>query len=313
MVKYESTERHPFISLLILLLLMIAGAFVFVLLAFVIGSIIYGLPAMLTASAGTASSIEVFKILQIFVSTGMFIVPALFFARLESNNWVDYLKIRSFPVSFLLLVVLIMFSLAPMLELSSELNKGMKLPDFLKGLEQWMLSKELEMAEMTKQLLQMNSIGVLLFNLFMLAVIPALGEEFIFRGCIQKLLGKWVANKHVAIWLTAIIFSAMHVQFYGFLPRMLLGALFGYLLLWSRTIWIPVLAHFVNNSVAVITAYTYQQKGISLDKLDQPDPVPFFVYIISFFACCALLWFFYTTGLKYEANKIEQTDGSGLD
>ncbi len=313
MLKPASTQRHPFISLLLLLILMLAGAIIFTLLAFITVTAIYGMKEMLNASTGATSSIEIIKLLQLFISTGMFIVPALFFARLESKNWTDYLKLKGFPIILIVIAVLIMLSSGPMLELSSELNKSMKLPDFLKGLEQWMLSKELEMAEMTKQLLKMNSINVLLFNILMLAVIPAIGEEFIFRGCLQKIFARWSGNKHIAIWVTAIIFSAIHVQFYGFLPRMLLGALFGYLLIWSGTIWIPILAHFMNNAVAVITAYVYQKQGISLDKLDQPDPVAFYIYVISFLACSALLWTFYTTSLKYGISLFRRTDGSKLD
>ncbi len=205
-----------------------------------------------------------------------------------------------------------MIALAPILELSVDLNKSMKLPDFLRDLETWMLLKEQEMAEMTRQLLRMDTITVLLINILMLAVIPAIGEEFIFRGCLQKIFGLWTGNKHIAIWLTAFIFSAIHVQFYGFIPRMLLGALFGYLLVWSNTIWIPVLTHFINNAVAVVTAYVYQRKGISLDKLDQPDPSAFYVYLISFIAGAALLWAFYTTSQKYGVSLSERTDGSRL-
>lgn len=313
MLKPASNQRHPFISLLLLLLLMFAGAVVFMLLAFITVVAVYGMKEMLSASSGTASSIEVIKLLQLFISTGMFIVPALFFARLETKNWTAYLKFKKFPFTLIIIAVFIMISSGPMLELSAGLNKSMKLPDFLKGLEQWMLSKELQMAEITKQMLRMNSIGVLLFNIFMLAIIPAIGEELIFRGCLQKIFAKWSGNKHIAVWVTAIVFSAIHVQFYGFLPRMLLGALFGYLLIWSGTIWIPILGHFVNNAVAVVTAYVYQQKGISLDKLDQPDPVAFYIYIISFLACSALLWTFYTTSLRYRANLLIRTDGSRLD
>ncbi|WP_411274099.1 CPBP family intramembrane glutamic endopeptidase [Daejeonella sp.] len=313
MLKPASAQRHPFISLLLLLLLMIAGAVTFMLLAFIAVITIYGMKEMLNASTGSASSIEVIKLLQLFISTGMFIVPALFFARLESQNWTAYLRLKEFPSVLILITLLIMISSGPMLELSAELNRNMNLPYFLRDLEQWMLIKELEMSEMTKQLLTMNTPGVLIFNIFMLAIIPAVGEELIFRGCLQKIFAKWTGNKHVAIWVTAIIFSAIHVQFYGFLPRMLLGALFGYLLVWSRTIWIPILSHFINNAVAVITAFVYQQKGISLDKLEQPDPVAYYVYIISFLACSFLLWIFYTTSLRYSLNLSDRTDGSRLD
>ncbi|MHB1177620.1 MAG: CPBP family intramembrane glutamic endopeptidase [Daejeonella sp.] len=313
MLKSGSTKRHPFTSLVLLLLLMLAGTVVFTVIAFIAGISIYGMKAMVNISEGEASSIEVLKLLQIFISTGMFVVPALFFARMESSNWMHYLKLKPFPVLFVLLTILIMLSSLPMLDLSSELNKSMKFPPFLKDIEEWMLLKEQQMAEMTKQLLQMNSVGVLLVNLFMLAVIPAIGEEFIFRGCLQKIFARWTGNKHAAIWITAIIFSAIHIQFYGFIPRMLLGALFGYLLVWSGSLWIPMLAHFMNNSIAVVTAYVYQQRGISLDRLDDPDPLPALVYVISLLACSGLLWVFYTTSLKYVVSKINRTDGSRLD
>lgn len=93
---------------------------------------------------------------------------------------------------------------------------------------------------------------LLIVNLMVMAVCPAITEEFFFRGALQRLIGKWSHNPHLVIWSVAILFSAFHLQFYGFIPRMLLGAYFGYLLLWSRSIWVPVFAHFVNNATAVI-------------------------------------------------------------
>lgn len=313
MLKSGSAERHPFTSLLLLMLLMFAGAFVFTILAVIALIAMYGFKPLMDISSGEGFSMEAIRLLQIFTSTGMFIAPALFFAKLESQDWIAYLKLKGLPIILVLLTVLIMLSSGPMLEWSSELNKNMKFPGFLKDLEQWMLLKEQEMALMTKQLLKMESVPVLLINIFMLAIIPALGEEFIFRGCLQRIFARWTGNKHAAIWITAIIFSAIHFQFYGFIPRMLLGALFGYLLVWSGSLWIPIIAHFMNNSVAVLTAYVYQQKGISLDKLDQPESLSAIIYIISFLACSALLWTFYTISLKYGLSIVKRTDGSRLD
>jgi membrane protease YdiL (CAAX protease family) len=312
MLKSESERRHPFFSLVLLLLLMMTGAMIFTVLAFAIGSPVFGLSGMM-ATQGELPSIPALRLLQTLTSTGMFIVPALLFAWLERTKNKEYLQFNSFPAILFLLSILLMFCSSPILEWSSTLNKSMKLPESLKGIEAWMLLKEQEMSMLTKQFLKMDSIGILLINLLMLAIIPALGEEFIFRGCLQKIFGRWTGNDHAAIWITAIIFSAIHFQFYGFIPRMLLGALFGYLLVWSRTIWIPVLAHFINNSVAVITAYVYQQKGISLDKLDHPDPVSSWVYISSFVITAALLWIFYTTSRKYGMNESKITDGARMD
>ena len=120
-----------------------------------------------------------------------------------------------------------------------------------------------------------------------------------------------IGNHHVAIWLAAIIFSAIHLQFYGFIPRMLLGALFGYLFFWSKSIWLPMLAHFVNNATAVVTAYVYQRKGISLENLEAGSPSPSYIYLISFVGTAVLLLFFYKTAVSSSSNK--GMDGKGLE
>jgi membrane protease YdiL (CAAX protease family) len=117
-----------------------------------------------------------------------------------------------------------------------------------------MQSSEVQIAEITEKMLNVSTLGALLFNVFLVAVVPALGEELFFRGTIQRLLSDW-KGALFAIWITAFVFSAIHMQFYGFLPRMLLGAFLGYLLLWSGSLWLPIIAHFVNNSVAVVFYY----------------------------------------------------------
>ena len=95
----------------------------------------------------------------------------------------------------------------------------------------------------------------ILINLVVMAVVPAIGEEFLFRGLLQRLFTSFFKNRHASIWVTAAIFSAIHMQFYGFLPRMMIGAMLGYMLVWSGSIWVPVTAHFINNALAVIFSY----------------------------------------------------------
>jgi hypothetical protein len=112
----------------------------------------------------------------------------------------------------------------------------------------------------------MDNYKDLVLNLFVLAVIPALGEELLFRGLLQKMFNELFKNKHIAILVTAAIFSAIHMQFYGFIPRMLLGALFGYLLVWSGSIWVPVLAHFFNNAMVVIFSYLSSKSLLPFDE-----------------------------------------------
>ena len=97
----------------------------------------------------------------------------------------------------------------------------------------------------------------------MIAIIPAIGEELLFRGVIQRIFTRWTRSNHWGIWIAAILFSALHMQFYGFVPRMLLGVLFGYLLVWSGSMWLPIIAHFLNNALAVIAMYMIDKELIS--------------------------------------------------
>jgi membrane protease YdiL (CAAX protease family) len=312
MFKSRSAERHPFSSLLLLLLLVFACAIVFTIIAFVLGVLIYGFQPLMRMSEGDSSNVEMLRLLQIFSSFGMFVVAAIIFAKIQSNDWLNYLNLKKFNLILAILTLLIILSFSPFLEFSNELNKNMVLPEFLKEMEAWMKLKEAQMAEMTKQLLVMKSVPVLLINLLMLAIIPAVGEELIFRACLQKIFGRWTGNYHLAIWITAILFSAIHFQFYGFLPRMLLGALFGYLLVWSGSLWLPILAHFLNNGIAVVTAYVFQQQGKSLDLMYESDPASQPVFIASIAALAVLLWYFYNYTLKLKGINTEMSDGSRL-
>ena len=298
MFKSGSAERHPFHSLLLLLLLIFSGAFLFTIIALALGSAIFGLDAMIKMSSGSTENIQILKLVQIVTSIGMFILPALWFAKMESNNWLAFLKLNRFSWILVGLTILIMFGLAQFLEYINDLNKSMALPSFLKDLEAWMLLKEQQMELITKQLLVMPSVNSFLVNILMLAIIPAIGEELTFRGCLQKIFKRWTGNYHAAIWITAIIFSSIHFQFYGFIPRMLLGALFGYLFVWSGSLWIPIVGHFLNNAAAVVIAYVYQQNGKSVDEMfksEKPE-IPFM--LIGLAVSVLLLRYFYVSAKK---------------
>ncbi len=312
MFKSGSAERHPFSSLLLLLLLIFAGAFLFTIIGFAIGAAIYGLEPMIKMSSGSTENIQMLKLMQIISSFGMFVLPGIWFSKLESDNWADYLNLKKFSWILAGLTLLIMLSLAQFLEYVNQLNKLMTLPGFLKDLESWMLLKEQQMELITKQLLIMPDISSFLVNMLMLAIIPALGEELTFRGCLQKIINRWTGNYHIAIWITAIIFSSIHFQFYGFMPRMLLGALFGYLFVWSGSLWIPVIGHFLNNAAAVVTAYVYQQNGKSVDEMFNQGSTDIPVMLIATLVSIFLLRYFYTSAVK-EANFGIIHHGSRLD
>jgi membrane protease YdiL (CAAX protease family) len=313
MIKSGSAERHPLSSLLILFLLFLGCAIVFSLLALVIAIRVYGVESITQGFINGTFSLETLRIIQILSSFGMFVVASVIFAKIESKNWIAFLSFRKVNPLLLVLTIAIMFSMSPLMEFINETNKNMVFPEALKEIEAWMRLKEVEMAQMTKQFLVMDSFNLLLVNMLMLAIIPALGEELIFRACFQKVLGRWTGNYHLAIWLSAIIFSSIHFQFYGFFPRMFLGALFGYLLVWSGSIWLPILAHFLNNGMAVVGAYVLQQEGKNLDQVFESDPVSWPILISSTLAFVGLIWYFHNYTVKTRENNIELSDGSRLD
>ncbi|GJM35562.1 MAG: hypothetical protein DHS20C18_45630 [Saprospiraceae bacterium] len=189
-----------------------------------------------------------------------FTVPSLlavwFFYRRDSFR---FLKMHQAPganqVSMGLLLVMLSFPLA---QLTYWLNQQMPLPE-------WASSMEDNAAGLIKGLLVMENPGELLLNLLVVAIVPAIGEELLFRGLIQQLLQRALTRPHLAVWITAIIFSAFHLQFEGFIPRMLLGAILGYLFLWTRNLWIPILAHLLFNGFQVVAQYFY---GDELEALN---------------------------------------------
>jgi membrane protease YdiL (CAAX protease family) len=170
----------------------------------------------------------------------------------------------------------------PFMEWVMMTNQKLVLPDFLKGLENWIRRKEDETMQITLLLLKMAGTKVLVINLFMIAFVPAVSEELMFRGGVQRTFGRIFESQHAAIWLSAAVFSAIHVQFYGFLPRMLLGAGFGYIYLWSGSLWYSMLGHFINNAYAVCVAFYMQKQNMDISKMDSVPQFAWYGYLISF-------------------------------
>ncbi|PLX06689.1 MAG: hypothetical protein C0594_06605 [Marinilabiliales bacterium] len=145
--------------------------------------------------------------------------------------------------------------------------------------------------KLTESFLKVHSIGDFLVNILMIAIIPAIGEELLFRGIIQKLLIEWTRKTWLGIVLTAIIFSAIHFQFYGFIPRFLLGMLFGYLLIWSKNIWLPIFAHFINNGTAVFVAFLISKNSITKEAETVGSTGDSLIYGVFSLMICGFLLF----------------------
>lgn len=251
-----------FVALLSLLVSMIIGTVISIPFLGIEGiSSVFG-----STSGINEENLPFLKFLQIIQSIGMFIVPSFIVAYLFNPSVSQYLKLDKKPFLFsIIIAVLIIFIANPLINFTGELNAKLSLPESLSKLENWMKSTEESLAQLTKLYLKTESIGGLMFNLFMIALIPAIGEEFLFRGVIQRILSEWTKNNHLAIWLSAILFSALHFQFYGFLPRAILGAMFGYLFVISGNLWLPMIAHFINNAAAVVAYYLYGEGILNVD------------------------------------------------
>ncbi|MFC3416010.1 CPBP family intramembrane glutamic endopeptidase [Algoriphagus hitonicola] len=144
-------------------------------------------------------------------------------------------------------------------------NSELSLPEFMSGVETWMKEMEDQLMEMTKFLTDFQTVPELLMGVVVIGVLAGIGEEMFFRGLLQPKMHRYTGSVHWGIWLTAIIFSAIHVQFYGFIPRVFLGALFGYLYVYSGSLIYPILAHIFNNSFTVILVYAANQGMVDFD------------------------------------------------
>lgn len=201
-------------------------------------------------------TISLFKYLQVVNQLGLFIFPPLLFAYWVSRKIATYLLLNIKPQLRLIVVsIIIIFVSLPFISWLGEINQSLNLPESLSGIENWMERMENKANELIIAFLNVKSLGAMLFNVFMIAIIPAVGEEFLFRGVILRLFKEWTKNAHIAVMVSAFLFSALHLQFYGFMPRLLLGVILGYMFVWSGSLWVPMLIHFINNAFAIIYIY----------------------------------------------------------
>lgn len=286
-------ENHPLLQLLILGISAIAGLLVFVVIGFVICVLIYGLDLIHNMDWVTGKDLKYIGALKILVTAqqiGLFLVPAIVLAIFEGKKPQRFYGFKTPKIELLGMVFLLMLFSVPLMSWINEQNMNMHLPQFLSDLEKWMRKMEDDGLVTTKAILAGTSVGALLINLLVIAVTPAICEELIFRGGLQRTLGRWFKNPHVAIWTSAIIFSTIHFQFFGFFPRMFLGAAFGYIYFWTGSLWYPMFAHFINNGYAVAIAWYMQRNNLPIEKADEMN-VAWYGYVISAILTIALFWF----------------------
>ena len=273
MYRQALRESKPSTQLLFTALVILICGIAVMVLSIALGWLFYGVNL---AEMGKAiedltnpKSISLLKFFQTFQSIGVFIIPPFIVAWFLHDRPSVFLQYRKLPdlKSVLFVIAIISFS-NPLINWLTEINSKLSLPEFMSSVEIWMQDSEKQANQVTEAFLSTSSLITVFSNIVMIAILPALGEELLFRGIVQQLIKRIAGNAHAAIWISAAIFSALHMQFFGFLPRMVLGAMFGYMLEWSGTLWLPIIAHFVNNATAVI-AYYLMQKGLIGNGIDK--------------------------------------------
>ncbi len=233
---------------------------------------------------------------------GFLIFPFLTLRNQRKNN--NYFNRQPFFILSIPLVLGLVLSFTITDSVVIEWNQNIHFPDFLKSFENWARMKEDELAVVTKMFTQFHSVGEFVVAFLVVGVVAGICEEFLFRGIIQNEFYRGTNNIHVAIWTSAFLFSLIHVQFFGFVPRMLLGALFGYLYYWSGNLLVPMFAHFVNNGFSVLMIYLNQKGVVDMD-MESTEAAPWPVVIIFTLIAVAMLYYF----KKFYDQKRTQPDG----
>lgn len=288
--------KNLFVQIIFLLLFILGGASIFSAFGALTGMMFF-----------PASSTGMLRWTQLWGSLGGFFAPALLFSYCHDKKWFSYNSGNQMAPSHLFgIVAVLSIVIIPIVSLLGYWNGLMEFPESLAGIEKWMKDMEEANGAIIEQLMDDPRISIFLANLFVMALVPALGEEFIFRGTLQPICNKIFRNEHVAIWVTAFIFSAIHLQFYGFIPRLLLGAYLGYLFYWSRSIWVPVCAHLLHNGITTAIVFICNRNNINLDDTNPMDlQGALTIMIISFIIISIGIYFLWKNRVLDKKNSSE--------
>lgn len=221
---------------------------------------------IMSLSENDINEISLLKTLQFISAVFSFLIPALIISKLFTQETKPYVSYRQSPgIWYYLLIPVLLISVMPLMNIIIQWNESIVLPDSLNNMEVKMQEMEAASQKMIELMLSGSSFLTISINFVLIALLPALGEEFLFRGVIQKHSKELFKNSHIAIFISAFLFSAIHFQFYGFIPRLLLGMVFGYLVYFSGSIWPAVFAHFINNSMAIAVSYLSKTSDIAAE------------------------------------------------
>ena len=265
----------------------------FILLALIIIGLILGTVigfAYVFITKSNPQDLNSLRFMQISSQLFTFVFPPIAYAFLVKNEPVKALGLKESNILWLLIGTAMIFAIMPFNSIISEWNANLTLPDSMSRLEYLMKQMQESATEMIEKFVSVDTIGGLILNLFMIAGLAALGEELLFRSIIQTSLIKICKNAHIGILIASAIFSFIHLEFYGFVPRLILGMLLGYMFYFSGSIWIPMLMHFLNNGTVVLI-YFLNNKGITNINVDTFGQTSIPILILSIIAMIVLFLF----------------------
>lgn len=254
-------KRSLFFRFLILLFLVVFGFSFFSIIALFLTNSIWG-------SGEVNTNPDAIRFFQLISTIGIFLFPSMVYIFFEQGTipkTVIHYKMDNNNVQSLLIILLLSVILIPLIAFLGEVNRLIHFPESLKDLESWMIQLEEKNGSILALLTQKNNFGTYLKNILIMAIIPAICEEFFFRGALQTYFIKLFKNKHIAILITAIIFSIIHFQFYGFIPRVLLGIYLGYLMIWSGSLLLPIIAHFLHNFLSITFDFIGKSNQLNIE------------------------------------------------
>jgi len=287
---------HPAAQLLMLLGLAVAGLCLASLLALVLASALYGVSMQEFGNLATMPERypHGWAVLMLYQGLSLAGVGAgaLLLPRLLGQSVAGYYAPRRLGAAWWPVAAgLVILCSVPFLSALVAWNASAHFPGALHDFELWARDKEDQAAGLTKFLTDFNSPGRLLVGLVVIAIVPAVAEELVFRGGVQRCLVQWFGSRHVGVWLAAAIFSAIHVQFFGFVPRFVLGLVLGYLYEWSGNILVSMAAHFTQNAFQLILLYLAQGRHLpSYFDPDSTQPLPWPLVLASAVLTAGLLY-----------------------
>ncbi len=282
-----SQSRHPFIELLIFLAIALLSMIVFSFLGMAVIFMLYGITAF-----DFSNSDDVFaaKIMQFFNAFGLFVVPPVIYLRIMKHEWLRYRFTANTNIVLLFLVVVLTYAALPAIEWLAQLNALIPLPEtwqtFIAQMEEQTLTA-------TKAMLQIRGVGDFLFTLVIIGVLPAIGEELFFRGVLQRIFIRWIGSLWGGVLITAFLFSILHLEFSGILPRFALGVILGLLYAWSNNLTYSVILHFFNNASVVLYIYFNRIDVNQLSDLEILSGTTWLAGVISVLSITGLMYVFY--------------------